>query len=59
MTDDELTALVLAALAVTPPSLIAQRIGCSVPSVERWRRGLNLPHPAVRPRIAAELRRML
>jgi transcriptional regulator with XRE-family HTH domain len=41
-------------LSITDTDL-AERFGVSRPSVNRWRNGMNAPHPAMRPRIYKEL----
>ncbi len=56
MNDADFVALVLRAIDTAGETATRSRLGVSRSSVDRWRRGLSLPHPAVRPRFARLLR---
>jgi hypothetical protein len=57
VSDADFAALVLRATNTAgETACIAAMLGVSRSSVDRWRRGLSLPHPAVRPRFARLLR---
>ena len=57
MSDADFAALALRAIdRADGAAIVAAMLGVSRSSVDRWRRGLSLPHPAVRPRFARLLR---
>lgn len=58
MRDEEFQVMIERALECVTEEELADAISVSQPSVERWSRGENLPHPVMRKHIAREIERL-